>query len=231
MPIEFQEVLKANVVMAGVALLGEEDQRAQFISLVETEAVSEVLIGGPIPGGAVVVSPPTLSETGLVITLPRDRIKLMSVQSRTAIERDYPSTDDLERLAEVTWHAIESMGSSGTQPTAFGFNIELIYHPEEIKTSAKYVAELLFSNKSFNIEGWNLVGGGGKLTFEGNGALWNFTLEPRANDQSGRRVFLSLNLHRNEQRFPNREEIVRSLNEIWEHSRTFATLLDTSIQS
>ena len=230
MAIEFQEVLKANVVLAGVVLLGEQSQRDKFTSLVETEIISEVLVGGPIPSGAVIGGPANNADTELVMTLHRDRIQLVAAQSRTSIERQYPSLADLERLADVTGHAIESTDSPETPPTAFGFNLDLIYRPTESRPSANYIAELLFSNKSFGFEEWNLVGGAGKLTFEGNGALWTFTLEPRGNDQSGRRVYLSINLHRNEQRFPSREEILCSLTEIWEHSRTFATLLDSGIQ-
>ena len=76
MPIEFQEVLKANVVLAGVVLLGEKSHRDKFAGLVDTEIVLEIMAGGPVLSGSVVEGSANIAETGLVMTLHRDRIQL-----------------------------------------------------------------------------------------------------------------------------------------------------------
>ena len=230
MPVEFQDVLKANVILAGVILLAEQDQRDKFAGLVDTEIVSEMLVTGPVPPIPAIGGSANVAETGLVLTLHRDRIQVVAAQSRTSIERQYPTYADLERLAEVATYAIDCTGPEELVPDAFGFNIEIVYRPTEENASGNYIAERLFPNKTFGIDDWNLVAGAGKLTFEGNDALWNFTLEPRANDSSARRVYLSLNLHRNKRLLPTHEEILHSLQEIWERSRTFATLLDASTE-
>lgn len=229
MPIEFEDVLKANVVMVGVVLLGDQQQREKFVDLVETEVISEMLVGGSIPPQPTVGTPANAAETGLVLRLRRDRIQVVSAASRTLLERQYPTFEDLKRLAEIAGHAIDLTDLEGQAPTAFGFNIELVYRQSEDKSSEKYIAERLFSHQRFGIEEWILVGGGGKLSFEANGARWNFTVEPRANDVSARRVYLSLNLHRDRQHVPNREEILSSLQEVWERSRDFAIQLDGSV--
>ena len=229
MPIELQDVLKTNVVLLGVVLLGEQQQRDKFAELVGTEITSEVLISGSIPPRPTIGSPANVPETGLVLSLHRDRVQLVSAPSRSSIERQYPTFDDLERLAEVAGYAIDLTDLGEQTPIAFGFNVDLIYRQTEEKSSERYIAERLFPHQRFGIEEWTLVGGGGKLSFEGNGARWNFTVEPRANDPSGRRVYLSLNLHRDRQHVPNREEILVSLQEIWDRSRDFATQFDTSV--
>ena len=229
MPVEFQDVPKASIVFAGVVLLGEQPQRDKFANLVDTEIMSEMVVSGPAPTGSTPGSPANVGEAGLVLTLHRDRIQIISASSRTAIERQYPSFDDLGRLADVAGHAIEATELEGQRQVAYGFNIELVYRPEEEASSEQYIAERLFSNRQFGIEDWPLVGGGGKFSFEGNDATWNLTVEPRANDNSGKRVYLSLNLHRNSQQIPNREEILASLHEIWERSHKFATDLDGSV--
>ena len=226
MAVDFQDVLKANLVLVGVVLLSEQDQQDEFAASMETEIAKE-FIGPPPPflGG-----PASGQETGLILNLPRDRIQLMSTPSRSTIERQYPSTfDDLDRLADVAGCAISLTDLSGQSPIAYGFNVQLVYRPTEEKPAERYIAERLFPQQQFCIEDWTLVGGGGNLSFEGNNARWNVTVEPRANDPSGRRVHLSLNLHRNRQVTPSREEISRSLQDIWNRSREFASHLDASL--
>ena len=229
MSIEFQDVPKVSIVLAGIVLLGEEQQRADFADLVDTEITSEMVISGPVPPSPTPGSPVNVAEAGMVLTLHRDRIQIVSAPSRTAIERQYPTNSDLERLADVAEHAIQATDLQGQQQVAYGFNIELIYRQDEEVPSERYIAERLYSNRQFAIEDWPLVGGGGKLSFEGNNARWNFTVEPRANDASGRRVYLSLNLHRDSQKVPGRDEILSSIREIWERSRNFAIHLDESV--
>lgn len=230
MSIEFQDVLKASMVLAGVVLLRDQHQRDNFAGLIDTETMSETVVSGPVPPATLSDSPTSVAETGMVLALPRDRIRieLVSAPSRTSIERQYPKLEDLERLAEVAGHAIEVTDLEGQVPIAYGFNIELVYRQTEEKPSERYIAERLFSNHQFGIEDWILVGVGGKLSFEGNDARWNFTVEPRANDASERRVYLSLNLHRNKQQIPNGDEILDSLHEIWKRSHDFAKQLDKS---
>jgi hypothetical protein len=172
----------------------------------------------------------TVSDTGLVFNLHRDRIQIVSAQSRTTIERQYPTFEDLGRLAEVAGYAIDLTDLDEQTQTASGFNIGLVYrHPEEV-ASQRYIAERLFHHERFGMEDWTLVGGAGRISFEGNDARWSVSLEPRAEDTSGRRVFLSLNLHKDTQQVPNREEILDSLQEIWRRSRDFATQFDASMR-
>ena len=229
MPIELQDVLKVNVVLLGVVLLGEQDQRDKFADLIDTEIIPETLVSGPVPPRPTIGSPANIAETGLVMNLHRHRIQLVSAPSRSSIERQYPKYDDLKHLADVAGSAIDLTDLEGQVPIAFGFNIELVYRQTEEKPSEGYIAERLFFHQRFGFGEWTLVGGGGKLSFEGNGARWNFTVEPRANDPSGRRVYLSLNLHRDKQQVPDREEIFSSLQEIWERSQEFAIQLDSSV--
>ena len=230
MPIKIPDVLKTGVVLAGVVLLGESGQRDKFAELVATETISEMLI--PTPGAPPsIASPSTVGETGLVIDLHKDRIQLVStpLPLRTSIERQYPSPDDLERLADVANYAIQVTDLKGQVPTAVGFNIDLVYRQTEDKASETYIGERLFSNERLGIKDWTMVGGGGKISFEGNGARWNFTVEPRANDTSHRNVYLSLNRHKDGQQVPNRDDILLVLQEVWKRSHEFASQLDTSV--
>ena len=229
MSIEFEDVLTANLVLLGVVLLREKDQRDRFADLVNTEVISERLVNVSVPALPTITTPANISDTGLVLNLHRDRIQLVSAPSRTTVERQYPTFDDLGRLAEVAGYAIDATDLDGQAPTASGFNIGLVCRHSEEESSERYIAERLFRHERFSIENWTLVGGAGRISFEGNDVRWTVTLEPRAEDPSGRRVFLSLNLHRDTREVPNREEILGSLQEVWDRSRDFATQLDASI--
>ena len=226
MTIEFQDVLKANLVLVGVVLLGEQEQRDKFAEKVNTEITVEMFASGPVPSLPTVGSPAGMAETGLMLNLHKDRIQLISTPVRASIERQYPTFEDLDRLAQVASYAIDISNLEGQEPRAFGFNIDLVYRQSREKLSEKYIAERLFSRATFGFEEWDIVGGGGKISFESNNARWNFTVEPRANDSTGERVYLSLNLHKDKQETPDQEEILRSLQEVWHRSREFATHLD-----
>ena len=229
MPIEIQDVLKTNVVLAGIALLEGQDERDAFVDSVDTEVVSEMFVPSPTPPAQAIGGNTSVADTALVLTLHRDRIQILTVPSRTSIERQYPSYEDLARLAEIAQYAINNTDLRKQELIAFGYNIDLVYRISDEKPADSYIAERLFSNKTLGEEDWTLVGGSGQFAFEGNNALWNITVEPRANDPSGRRVFLTLNLHKSVQEIPSQEEILTSLQEIWERSRSFATQLDKSI--
>ena len=205
--------------MVGIVLLSEQEQRDRFASLVNTEITTEMLVSGPVPPLPTVGGPANLAETGLVLNMPRDRIQIVSTSTRTSIERQYPRYNDFDRLAEVASSAIDLTNLEGQTLRAFGFNIDLVYRQTEEGSSERYIADRLFSHRQFGIEEWTLVGGGGKLSFEGKRGRWNFTVEPRANDPSGRKVYLGLNLHREEQEIPSRNDILIALQDTWDRSR------------
>ena len=226
MPVEFGDVLKANIVLAGVALLGQQAQRDE-LAKTGVEFDLESVISGQSPLPPLLTGATANVESGVALNLRRDRILVLSLPTRTLIEREYPAFDDLERLTEVAGQAIDLTDLGEQKLTAFGFNVDLLYRPPGDMPSDKYLGERLFPHLQSPIEGSVLVGGGGRVTFDaGEGIRWTATVEPRANDPSGLRVFLSLNLQKNRQQVPNRTEILDSLRQAWARSRDFAVRLD-----
>lgn len=218
MPIEFLDALRANIVLVGITLLGEQPRRDIFAEMVDTEIDLQQVASGILP-----LAP---GETGLSIQLRKDHIRIDSLPSRTVIEKEYPAFDDLERLAEIAGYAISLTNLEEQTLTAFGFNLDLVYRPGGEESAASYLAERLFPHQGSALEGCALVAGVGRLVFKGADGQWMFTIEPRGNDPSARRVFLGLNLHKDEPRIPSQEEILGSLQQAWRHLRDFATQLD-----
>ena len=223
MPIDIQDVLKVNVVLAGTSLLSEPHQQEAFANWTDTEVVKSVGVG-PLPVPALIGNFP---ENEFTFTLPRDRIELVSQQAQSAVEREYPTTiGDLDRLVEVTSQAIDLTGPSEQSPDAYGFNIQLVYLPTVEEPSGKYLAKRLF--RQFDLAGWALTGGSGQLSFTTDGTQYNFIVESRGKDPMNRKVFLSLNLHKDRQEMPSRNDIEVSLRDIWVRSEQFANQLDAS---
>ena len=83
MAVEFEDVLKADLVLAGVGLLNKTE---------ETEAFAKAML---IDVNVAVPGPPMVPSTGEIVRLiqiPRDRITLHLSGSRSILRRDYPSS-------------------------------------------------------------------------------------------------------------------------------------------
>lgn len=222
MTIRILEVLKANIVLVNINLLNEPDQQGKF--RIATDEYVEMIAAPPIPVRDLGTEIPT------VFTMPKQRIEITCASSRSSIERQYPSkVEDLDHLAEIAGLAIKLTELRNQSPTAYGFNIDLVYRPQIGQFSGEYLADRLFLRQRFDTEHWTLRGGSGVLHFEGDDAQWNIKVEPRANDPSGRKVYLSLNLHKEKQQTPSQKEIRDSLHDTWNRSRAFAKQLDKNV--
>lgn len=219
MGITTQDVLKANLVLVGLQLLSKPADFEEFRQLVATDVVTAgVGLVTNIPSGA--------TEPGFVHTLNKDRITLDLSKARSVITRDYPSKADLHRLADVAAYAIRLSSRAGPQPAAFGYNLDLVYEQHSDAKSFSYLSQRLFNSNLSGRDGWNLVGGFGKLHYQDGSRRWMITVEPRFHDEQTTRIFLSLNLHINEQRYPGDEEIKKAFQEVWNQAHNIPKWLD-----
>ncbi len=221
MAVTIQDVVKANLVLVGVRLLGKPQEFEGFKQAVRTDVQ---IVGA----GLIADIPAGITEPGHTFALNRDRITLELSRSRSTISRDYPSREDLRRLAEVAWQAIDNTPLAGAQPRAFGFNIEMIFDQGSETPAFEYLSSRLFNVKPLGNEGWQFVGGAGKLIFDDSGRHWTINLEPRFNDKTESRVFLSVNLHMGEQPLPDEVGIRTTLEEVWDNIHQFVQRLDKS---
>ena len=213
-----KEVLKANIVLVGVGLLGTQESLDAFSGSVDSDIV-------PAGAGLITNVPAGTLEPGYALSLNRERITLELSPSRSAINRDYPSgKNDLCTLAEIAGLAIES--TSPDTARAVGYNIELIYDQDSGTPASQYLAQRLFNADLISSDTWRLVGGAGRIIFDENGHSWRISIEPRFNDETSSRVFLSLNLHIGKDHLPEEREIEQYLRSAWDQAHNFADLLD-----
>ena len=221
MAVEFQDVLYADLVLAGVQLLNSTERFKEFATSVQTDI--ETALPPPLS-----LDPNDLGITQLV-RLPRDRIIIQASASRSTVKREYPSDDrDLDRLAEVATCAIShtELDVAGQELQAFGFNVAMVYNQTSGMTATRYLAKRLFPSDLLEDSGMVLEGGGGKLHLWHSDRRWVVSIEPRLNDPNESRVFISINMHRDEQTIPDQYDITDSLKSVWEQARNIASLLD-----
>ncbi|MXY71466.1 MAG: hypothetical protein F4Y97_00340 [Dehalococcoidia bacterium] len=221
MSVTKREVLKSNIVLVGIALLNSEAEIDAFRNAVDAEVTVE------LPGlpGLSLSSP--LQEVPRLIKINRDRIVLNISPERSVIERQYPSADDLSRLADIASLAItHTVSGSASAPSAFGFNVEMLYESDTTPRASRYIADRLFDPELSVNDGWALHGGSAKLSFASGESLWNVAIEPRFQDGETPKVYFSLNLHRGEARLPSTTDIVTSLQETWTNAEAFVAKFD-----
>ena len=213
-----QEVIAANFVLLGCHLLDSPDALSRFKGVVGTD-VQTVAVGFAIN--------PELGRTepGQTLKLNRDRITMELHPLRSAIVRDYPSREDLDKLAEVIWWAICETAVED-RSSEFGFNIELVFRQDSGKAAFGYLADRMIDADDLGEKEWSLVGAAGKMIFADGIRQWTFQIEPRFGEPTEGRVFLSANLHVREHLL--KQDVIRDgLESVWDTAYDFVQRLDS----
>ena len=224
------DVLKVNMVLVGVRLLGTQEERTAFERVVGAEVSSPPVIGigieinAPAGVNAPINIPPP--EPASILTLNRERITLESVLDRSTINREYPSRNDLDRLSEVAKLAIDRSNILNQQLRAFGFNIEVVYELPPGETASQFISSNIFTRDLFREAGFQLIGGAAKLQLIQNDNLWNIGVEPRLGDAAANRIFVSFNLHKDDNKIPSLSNIRGSLEEMWNQAHSIMNKFD-----
>lgn len=219
MSTEVQDILKINIVLVGIQLLTSPEKVKAFSETIGTEAiVSDTgLVLGLTPRGP---------EPGQRLSLHRERITIDNIGDRTVIEREYPELGDLPRLTEVAGFALNHSDLAGQATSAYGYNIEMVYDQSSQTPSFQYLGERLFGKSDFDDGDWRFIGGAGRLAFDSGDGRWQIKLEPRFNDMETSKAFMSLNMHRAEQRVPGAADFLSDLGRVWNQAHDFIQCLD-----
>ena len=210
-----QDFLRANVVFVGLHLVNESAGFNAFRDSVGSEVVAEGGIVVSLQGAG-----PTQANR---FQLPKDRIILECTSQRSTVIREYPTQQDLGRIAEISKLAADNTNKDAQSIRAFGFSIELVYEQFSKDNALGYLAKRIFSSKLFRDDDFQLLGGTGNLIFENESRRWTAKFEPRFNDTATKKVFMSLNCHVEEPRMPNEDEILEHLSNTWKQAVQLVT--------
>ncbi len=222
MALHEQEAIKVNLVLVGIRLLTESRQLESFSELVGGDAVTRTL-------GLEFTSAQKPPEPTTLLEFPKDRITLQLGAGRSVIERAYPDTSDLHdlsRIAEVTTLAVDKSELDGALPTGHDYNVEMVYEQDSGETADKYLSQRLFRANDLAAQGWDAVGGGGRLTYEASDERWEFVAEPRYRSRDTHKVFLALNLHKEQPVIPEQSDIATTLERVWNEACALSDRID-----
>lgn len=218
MAIKLEDVLNANLVLVGVELLNDQGKFEQFRNEFAPDLRFE---GGLITNGLTGVT-----EQSRTLILSRDRIQFTLHASRSTINREYPEETGLAKLARSAALAINFTDVAVGSLQAFGYNMELVFDQDSMQSARQYIGSRLFNRLPVANPGWDCVGGTGRMIFSDGADQWTISAEPRYGDDRTSRLFLSVNLHKHEQRFPSEDEILTSLEKIQCETLAFMSFLD-----
>ena len=221
MAAEVDDVLKVNLVLVGTMLLRTQEQRDAFQQKIGTEIMSS---------GVLIEKVGNAQEfTGHVLQIPKDRISLECSDFRTAINRDYPRFDEIDRFADVIDYAISCSADNMKPITAFGFNTSLTFDNDSNIPAIRYIADRFFSSRLPSDDDSHLVGGFGKLIFRSNEYQSTFTVEPRRGDTTTTKVFLDINRHFDHGHCPRGEELVQNLESLWTDAHALVNRIEANV--
>ena len=220
MAVNVQEVLVVDAVLAELALLRNET---------EIVACGEAM-GAEIVGDGIVLASQrhgSAPAQGQVLRLHRDRLLVETSAARTRIAREYPTgIEDVHLVSRLTAHAIASTDVEGKLPTAFGFNIQIVYDQDSGEPTTRYLGRRLFKSALDLDENWVQSGGFGRMLFQEGHRRWTIVLEPRMQDPNTTKVFLDVNLHVSEERLPSRDDVDLLLEEVWSRAHSLIETID-----
>ena len=222
MTVTVREVLKADLVLVGVELLKSATEIQQFRSSIEVT----VHVGSGTATDAATGT--TLPATA--VALQRERITISSLPDRTTVVKEFPSLDDpgpdWRRFAQVATLAYEATDDVSKNPRAFGYNFKFVFDIDSEQNAPNFLAQRMLSQRPLGNQEWELIGGAVLLMFGHGSRRWTFSLQPQPEgDPSAKILALDVNLHVEEPRAPDENEIRDALNEIWAEVHTFMARL------
>ena len=210
MLLTFEEVIKVDVVLAGVQLLSTPSQREAFVKATGVEvsqAVVEVELGSDVLG----ISPKSL------LVLNRDRVFLELGPHRSIIRKDYPDTpSDLEKLLDIVVLAVKCSDIEVQTLQAYGCNLDAVYSLPSKQQASLYVAQQVFALPRLKESTHTIVNGEAKLGLRTeDNQLWNLVIAPRLNHPTTNKLFVSCNPHVIGESLPTRKDLRKLLNTGW----------------
>ena len=227
---KIKDVLNVSVVLVGIELLSTQDMAEKFKDDVQSEVIMNA-------GTFLGVQANASLAVGRSFSIEKHRIGIQCAKSQSVCRLEYPTEESLDRLAEVTYLSIENTFPQPHEITIpIGYNIELVYDlfSESERSAYQYIAKKIFS--PLTGEGWGLIGGAGTFSFneyyQENHDRWNVKIEPRFNQETTSTIFLSANLHFKNIALPKtKEEILNSLNRVWEQAPKIIERIDENVDN
>ena len=155
----------------------------------------------------------------ITLVMNRERIRAELSKERFSITKEYPTVDDVRRLAEIVRDVVDCT-QEWPKLVAIGCNLQVVYDLEQ--NAYAQMARHLFSSTMPADSNWKLVGGSSILKFSDDREhLWTLTVDSRFSKTDTSKVFLDTNYHINTPPPPTVSVVEEHLQIVWRKSVDF----------
>ena len=200
------DILQLNVVMLGEGILCDPQEQQAFDERMATETVF--------------ARPPQGMEVlPITLAMNRERIRAELSKERFSITKEYPTIDDVRRLAEIVRDVVECT-KQWPDLVAIGYNFQVVYDLEQ--NAYSQLARHLFSSTMPAASNWKLIGGSSILKFSDDREhLWTLTVDSRFGKPDTSKVFLDTNCQINTPLPPTVSVVAEHLEIVWREGVAF----------
>ena len=229
MPIHIEEPIKATLVIANVAYLGQ--------------SVADLLVGFDMKtSGNILASTP--NESGQHFRATKDRITIYQQPNRVMIEKESPcGIDDFDKLADVAEMAISNinvhvsdlvpgMGVDQTPPEnrtyTYGFNLEMgcRFKTQEGSIDGVPITRFLNVERLMSL-GCAVTAGNLELEFSIGDYLWRLGVKPFPGFHDGSLLLVAVNRHSENQPLPRTGVAIKEAFEaVWNVTENLINMLE-----
>ncbi len=222
MGVRNETVLQMNTTLAGLEALRLDSEVSAFEAAAGTVVVAEG-VGLRLTVSAGQASP----APGRLIRLPRERIVLETSKLWTRVSVEYPAkVDEIADVGRTLERACAATALRGAIPTAFGFNIEMVYDQDSGEKAIDYLGRRLLRKPVGLVEGESRFGGSARIVLPESESRLSVVVEPRLQSLDTTEVFLAMNQHFDRGSLPSAVEVTERMSALWQRAHAFATDLD-----
>lgn len=222
MGVRNETVLRVDTTLAGLEALRNDSEVSAFEEAAGTVVVSEG-VGLRLTISAGQASP----APGRLLRLPRERLVLETSNRWTRVSMEYPGgVEEVAGIGLTLVRACDATALENATPTAFGFNIEMVYDQDSGETAIQYLGRRLLRTPVGLVEGETRFGGSARIVLPEAESRLSVVIEPRHQSLDTPKVFLAMNQHFEGGRVPSADEMTERMSALWKRASAFATDLD-----
>ena len=222
MGVRNETVLRIDITLAGLEALRHDSEVSAFEAAAGTVVVTEG-VGLRLTISAGQASP----APGRLLRLPRERLVLETSKRWTRVSMEYPTgVDEVAGVGRTVARACDATTLEDATPTAFGFNIEMVYDQDSGEKAIEYLGHRLLRPPVGLVEGETRFGGSGRIVLAEAESQLSVVVEPRHQSLDTTEVFLAMNQHFDGGRVPSADEMTERMSALWKRVHAFATDLD-----
>ena len=229
MAIEDWEVDQINLILWGTGLLAKREEQVELADRLGEDIVVKINISDTLPFDPPIESADGAAKKYHILEMNGIQVRIVAAPRLTSFNMRWPRLVDLPMLARIVGHSIDLSDAGGQKLHSIRLSLLAKYRQLEEDSTRRYLADRISQGREWKFEGEDAI-----ISIENLGRSegpTEFEIGPLPNDPSGRMVRELVGMRRAIHRLPDPTEILALLNELWESSCDFATIMDENTKT